>query len=126
MTKDTPAHFAQRTDHAHREICNTFATVAFCSHHPMPIWTFCSCLLYLTTQFFSVASHIKYIYITLYVTSTFLPCSAFFSFHICVGDEGVALREGGTWGSVGGSRACGPCLVLFGLVHTHSVWLSCS
>jgi hypothetical protein len=30
------------------------------------------------------------------------------------------------WGSVGGSRACGPCLVLFGLVHTHSVWLSCS
>jgi hypothetical protein len=40
-------------------------------------------------------------------------------------DESVAIREGGTWGSVRGSRACGPCLVMFGLVHTHLVWHSC-
>jgi hypothetical protein len=35
-------------------------------------------------------------------------------------DKGVTMREGGTWGSVGGSRACDPCLVMFGVVQVVS------
>ena len=54
MPRDTPAHFSQHTD---SETCNTFATVAFHSHHLMPMWTVFSCLWYPSTQFLSIVSH---------------------------------------------------------------------
>jgi hypothetical protein len=84
----------------HRESGDTFATVTLHSHCPMSVWSVCPCLCS-TTVFLSIASHIQYIYITLHFAPTFFlfPCSVFFSFYIFVGDEGVAMREGGTCGS---------------------------
>src|SRR6266436_2419460 len=99
MTRDTPAQPAQHM--RHHESCDTFTTVTFCSHHPMLMWTVCSCLRYPTTPFLSVASHIQYIYITLHFAPTFFPfpCSVFFSFYIFVDNEGIAMREGATCSS---------------------------